>query len=378
LQRPDLADAANHFREAIRLDQKAPALRINLATAMRQVGDDDGEEASLRSVLALDQRDFIAWLRLAELQQRRGQTGPALQSWTIALRLSEQIEHPSPELKRTLSAAQLWVKQQNERFGALVDVELQPRRSSMPPSALRRFDACADAVLGRRQIYHNQCEGVHFPFLPPDEFFEEHHFPWLADIEARTDLIREELLSVLTGDRTNLEPYVQQEKGLPKNIWSELDGSLDWSAFFLWNYGLPIQAACARCPHTAAALDLLPRIELPSRAPTAFFSILRPHTHIPAHTGVTNTRAIVHLPLIVPTGCRFRVGGTTRPWITGKAIVFDDTIEHEAWNDSDEIRAVLIFDVWNPHITDVEKSMLNTLFHSIDRSEYNPGISQTR
>jgi aspartyl/asparaginyl beta-hydroxylase (cupin superfamily) len=73
---------------------------------------------------------------------------------------------------------------------------------------------------------------------------------------------------------------------------------------------------------------------------------------------VTNTRVTVHLPLIVPPGCRFRVGGETREWEVGKAWVFDDTIEHEAFNDSDEPRVILIFDVWNPQLTQLERDLV--------------------
>ena len=114
----------------------------------------------------------------------------------------------------------------------------------------------------------------------------------------------------------------------------------------------------------------VPGVHIPGRAPSAFFSMLKPHTRIPPHTGVTNTRAIVHLPLIVPPGCGFRVGGETREWKEGTAFAFDDTIEHEAWNDSDELRAVLIFDVWNPHMTTSERELLLRYFASADASGY--------
>jgi len=104
--------------------------------------------------------------------------------------------------------------------------------------------------------------------------------------------------------------------------------------------------------------------------PTAFFSVLRPRTHLPAHTGVSNVRAIIHLPLVVPAGCRFRVGGETREWRAGEAWAFDDTIEHEAWNDSDELRAILIFDTWNPHLSEVERRLLAAFFEASDASGF--------
>ena len=88
------------------------------------------------------------------------------------------------------------------------------------------------------------------------------------------------------------------------------------------------------------------------------FSILDAGTVIPPHTGVTNTRLTVHLPLIIPPNCAFRVGSETREWIPGKAWVFDDTIEHEAWNRSDMPRAVLIFDIWNPYLSEAERDLI--------------------
>jgi aspartate beta-hydroxylase len=97
------------------------------------------------------------------------------------------------------------------------------------------------------------------------------------------------------------------------------------------------------------------------------FSILAPKTTIPPHTGISNTRLVVHLPLIVPEGCRFRVGGETRTWKRGQAWVFDDTIEHEAVNDSVEPRLILIFDIWQPAISETERQAIIALTSAMDR-----------
>jgi hypothetical protein len=105
--------------------------------------------------------------------------------------------------------------------------------------------------------------------------------------------------------------------------------------------------------------------DVPEYGPTAFFSILDAKTRIPAHSGVSNTRLVVHLPLVIPEGCRFRVGSTTRPWRPGEAFVFDDTVEHEAWNDSDVPRAILIFDIWNPYLSTAERDLVRTLGKSL-------------
>jgi aspartyl/asparaginyl beta-hydroxylase (cupin superfamily) len=91
------------------------------------------------------------------------------------------------------------------------------------------------------------------------------------------------------------------------------------------------------------------------------FSALAPHTQIPPHHGETNARLVVHLPLIVPEGCRYRVGFEHRQWRVGEILAFDDSIEHEARNDSDELRVVLIFDVWNPLLSPAEREMVQAL-----------------
>lgn len=88
--------------------------------------------------------------------------------------------------------------------------------------------------------------------------------------------------------------------------------------------------------------------QVPGASPVAMFSLLAPRTRVPPHKGATNTRLTCHLPLIVPPNCGFRVGAIEYEWRVGEAFVFDDTIEHEAWNDSDELRVVLILDLWPP------------------------------
>jgi aspartate beta-hydroxylase len=172
--------------------------------------------------------------------------------------------------------------------------------------------------------------------------------------------MRTELLRVLVADRDGLQPYIDFPAGMPLDQFRELNRSRRWSAYFLWNQSKAVAGHIARCPATARALEALPRCRVEGRAPTAFFSILDANTRIPPHTGITNTRCTVHLPLVVPPNCGFRVGATTREWVPGQAWVFDDTIEHEAWNLSDTPRAILIFDIWNPLLSAAERDMIQT------------------
>ena len=206
---------------------------------------------------------------------------------------------------------------------------------------------------------------MHFPKLPALEFFPREHFPWLGAIEACATDVRREFERVFSEDQDRLEPYIAYPEGVPLDQWQELNRSRRWSAFFLWRDGKRIEANTARCPRTVELLAAVPMHDVPRHAPTAFFSILDAHTHIPAHTGVTNTRVIVHLPLVLPGQCRFRVGSETREWRAGEAWVFDDSIEHEAWNDSDQPRAILIFDVWNPFLSEAERALIRTTMPAI-------------
>src|SRR6185369_8232046 len=151
---------------------------------------------------------------------------------------------------------------------------------------------------------------------------------------------------ILASADPGLSPYIDMPAGTPDNLWSERDKSPNWSALHLWRDGKRIDAVCERAPETAALVESLPVARIPGRAPAVFFSILKAGKRIPPHTGVTNIRSIVHLGLVVPPGCGFRVGNEVRQWREGEAFAFDDTIEHEAWNESEQDRAVLILDCW--------------------------------
>lgn len=366
------ARAADLFRRAIEADPEAPALWLNLAKAYRQQTDAEGERAALDGALAIDARHFMALLRRAELEQRLGELSQATTTWAAVLQVAPPPEQQAPALADLLAGAAQFIADQSAALGAAIDAGLATARAAAGGAELRRVDAAIDAAVGRRRIYANECAGLHFPFLPADEFFPRRHFPWMPTLEAATDAIRAELVDLLTQGDDGFVPYVSMPAGAPPTKWAPLDNSLSWGAYYLWKYGEPVAAAIKRCPATAAALAAVPRAELPARAPTAFFSILRPRTRIPPHTGVTNVRTIVHLPLIVPPGCGFRVGGETREWKVGEAFAFDDTIEHEAWNDSDELRAVLILDVWNPHITETERELLREFYRVADASGHAP------
>ncbi|MEQ6332735.1 aspartyl/asparaginyl beta-hydroxylase domain-containing protein [Sphingobium sp. MK2] len=366
LDKGEFKSARDYFLAATAADPGEAALWMNLAAAERGLNHRDAERSALQAAIDIDQRNLMAQIRMAQLLQRLGEGQGAVESWGKALALSAGTLDLPPALADMLAKGRDYVCEHQADFAKRIETGVADLLDQADPTARRRFQACLDREFGRRTIYQNQCSGLHYPFLPAEEYFDRHHFPWMEALEAQTDIIRAEFLAMLAGVDGAVRPYVRQEPGTPQNKWTMLHDSLDWGAAFLWEYGVRNEAVCAACPQTVAALEALPRADIAGRAPSAFFSLLRPKSRIPAHTGVTNSRAIIHLPLIVPPDCYFRVGGETRNWQEGVAFAFDDTIEHEAWNESDHLRVVLIFDVWNPHLSLAEQQLLKQFYAAVD------------
>jgi len=355
-------EAIEHFTAAAAADPNATTLWTNLAKARRLAGHDAAERAALEQALAIDQLHLMALIRLAELHERSGELGCATDRWNVALSLLVQIPNPTPQLNAVITHARAFIAERQQALATALDDGLADMLAAATERDRNRAIAACDMMLGRREPLPNRCHGFFYPYLPADEFFYRGHFPWFDKLEAATPAIRAELEAILTSADPGLAPYIDMPPGTPRNLWSELDRSPDWSALHLWRDGTRIDAVCERAPRTAELVESLPLASIPGRAPAVFFSILKAGKTIPPHTGVTNIRTIVHLPLIVPEDCGFRVGGETRAWREGEAFAFDDTIEHEAWNRSGQDRALLILDCWNPHLSEDEREIILKIF----------------
>jgi len=355
-------EAIEHFNAAIAADPSATALWMNLAKAQRFAGDHEAERAALQRVLAIDQLHLMALIRIAELHERLGEFGSATDRWSIALGLLVQIPNPTPQLSALIAHARAFLDARQQTLATALDVGLAELLANASERDTERASAAIDMMLGRREPTPNRCHGFFYPFLEPEEFFDRDHFPWLEKLKAATPVIRAELEAILASPDPGLAPYIEMPPGTPRNLWSDLDRSTDWSVLYLWRDGERIDAVCELAPRTAELVASLPLAHIPGRAPAVFFSILKAGKTIPPHTGVTNIRSIVHLPLIVPENCGFRVGHESREWREAEAFVFDDTIEHEAWNRSSQDRVVLILDCWNPHLSRDEQEIILRIF----------------
>ncbi len=235
-----------------------------------------------------------------------------------------------------------------------------------------RFRKALEIMQGRRprdpvSTPFPQLPSTYFhPDLPLIPYADPADYSWREGVEAATPAILAEAQTLLEAHGT-FKPYLQQTSERPQGDVHGLLENPDWSTHYLTDMGQPIADRVARCPVSYHTLnDHAPLCRIGARAPSIMFSLLRPHSKIPAHTGMVNCRFVCHLPLIVPPGCGFRVGAETREWRVGELLVFDDSVEHEAWNNSDENRLVLIFDIWRPELSFEERHQIETLFAVVD------------
>jgi aspartate beta-hydroxylase len=363
----DARRARELYERAIASDGSSKVLWLNLASACRTLGDTKAEGEALEKALAIEPRYVLALLQKGELMERLGKPKAAASVYGAAL-ASAASGAPAPQnAAPALAHAQAIVRADKRELETFLEQELAPVRQQHAAADQHRYEACRDLLLGKRRVYASEPKRFLFPYLPAIEFFPRQDFPWLEALEAATDDIAAEAQAALRGDQAGFAPYVDVPPGMPIDEWAPLNHSLQWSVYSLWHDGAPAPEHLARCPRTAAVLAQLPMCDVPDYAPGAYFSVLKPRTRLPAHTGTTNTRSIVHLPLVIPEGCAFRVGAQTRAWVRGKAWVFDDTIEHEAWNDSDETRIILIFDIWNPLLSAAERDLVRAFTVGIGR-----------
>jgi aspartate beta-hydroxylase len=353
------------LERATRIDPRNSSLWMNLATALRALDLRDDEEQALQSLLNIEPRHLVALLQKAALLVHRGKPKAAAKVYHNALQTIPPGARLPTALRDPVSRAVEAVRRNDAALSAHIESSVQAVRAAHDGDELDRASHGLAALLGRRRIYQPQPTFLHVPKLPAYEFYPRADFEWLAEFEAAWTDIRAECERALREDEAGVEPYIAYPDGVPLDQWAELNRSRKWSAFFLWRDGVRVDAHADRCPKTAALLAKAPYADVPGYAPTAFFSILDRKSHIPPHSGVTNSRLIVHLPLVVPPQCRFRVGSETREWQEGKAWVFDDTIEHEAWNDSDVPRAILIFDTWHPALNQGERELIRTAVPAI-------------
>ena len=355
------AVARDSFQVIIDAGAGDASVWLGLALALRGTGDRPGSLAAIEEALVLEPQNLRGRLMKADHFAEMGDTRAASSFYAAVVRNAPPPDHLPPDLRAEVARAQMM----SQRYAADYEAALRERLTGQGVPTGGRFGQSLDMMFGKKRIYLQEPKHYYFPELPQIQFYGRDQFPWLDAVEAATPDIRAELLEVMK-DHAAFTPYLESKADRPLNDVHGMIDNPDWSAFYLWKNGEPVAENVARCPRTIAALGEVPLARIKGRTPSVLFSLLRPGAVIPPHNGFVNTRLICHLPLIVPKGCSFRVGNETRDWEEGKAWLFDDTIEHEAWNRSAETRVILLFDVWRPELSIEERAMVAAMFEAVD------------
>lgn len=361
LTRGDSAAALDLLRAARAEAPSDLVLLMTVCAAHNHSGDTAGELEAIDAALVVDPYFLPALLAKAGWLERQGLAAAAAATYANSLRIAPHEPAWPPKLRSQLLHAREVVEARAKAYGDWLATRLAEPMAGLPESLRGRWQEALSILAGLSRPYVSDSNQLTVPRLPAIPFYDRGTFDWIPELEAKTSVIRGELLALLATARDRFTPYIAYQPGQPVNQWQELNHSNRWSTLHLWRSGVAAPEIQERCPETVRALARVPMADLDGLCPNAMFSALAPHTKIPPHHGETNARLVVHLPLIVPERCRYRVGFEQRNWTVGEALVFDDTLEHEAANDSDELRVVLIFDVWNPLIEPAEREMVRAM-----------------
>lgn len=366
LQQGRPREAAEEFAKVTASGRANAQIWLLLAHSLRQAGDAPAEEAALDGLLALEPGSVRGLVMKGDRRAAAGDPRAATAFYKRARALAAEAGEVPDDLRAELARAETWLGETESAYREHLESELA-RRGVGAPTRSARFQESLDILSGAKRPYFQEPSDYFFPGLPQRQYYEREEFGWVAALEAETRSIREEL-TPLVAERAGFRPYLVSSPGGPRRDFHGLLDNPDWSSLYLWDRGRPVKANVARCPRTFAALNAVPLAHIGARAPVVMFSWLQPGARIPPHSGAMNARLICHLPLIVPPGCGFRVGNEVREWEEGKLLIFDDTIEHEAWNESEDDRIVLIFDIWRPELSEEERRAVAALFETIDAS----------
>ena len=362
----DLARAQSLLNQAAIAAPADVPLLLKLAAVSKAAGKPREALAAVHQALAQSPLDFVALVLRATLLEALGDP-EAGQAWDNALARRPAGDLPPPfavAVAQGEKQRDAWLSEREARM-TLGMASAEQKADAEERERILRFRS---NVLRRTRPYHSEPTHYHYPGLVEREFHPRRLFPWIEQLEAATGDIAAELKSVMAAERAELVPYIQYADHQPLDQWRPLNKNLDWTAIHLLQNGRRIEANAEHCPRTMALLESLDQPMIRGACPNAMFSLLAPDTAIPPHVGVNNGRLVCHLPLVVPQGCWFRVGAEIRHWRTGEAFVFDDTIEHEALNPTDQLRVVFIFDIWHPDLGAVEREAITALMESEERS----------
>lgn len=360
MQRGDPASASKAFEHIVGSGRATTQLWLLLADACIADSNLPRANEALDKVLESEPRNVFALLLKGDVYSGLADDRAAISYFHRALAAVPEATQLPGELAQRIEVARQKVDALEQRFERHLGEQVREAGISEVP---RRLAEAIRIATGRQEVYLQQPTSFYYPGLPQIAWYEPSEFDWIRPFEEAAAALAEEVRAVLE-DRKGLLPYVEAPADRPSRGHSLLNDPR-WSAFHLWKDGTRVDEHADTCPLAMKLLETAPIPVIEGRSPSAMISVLQPGTHIPPHTGMLNTRLICHIPLVVPDGCRLRVGAETRAVEFGKALIFDDSIEHEAWNDGASERAVLLFEIWRPELNEAERAALTAVFDSV-------------
>lgn len=348
--------------------------RAQLGIALCRGREWEQSQSILDPLVQAQPQRYIArlFLGLAQLQTGKGEDG--VRNCLRALRQARRRGHWH-DSSTTPAELQAYVK---AAVAAVADFQRTLLRAAIARvredkklDDARRIERFVDAYLEGRLVNPDdprQAPKTHrIPDIPASPWLDVSLLPWVQRLESSWTTVRDEFLGIHARS-AGVESFLKfsSQAQIP-NYLAGNRGTPSWDAYFFYRHGVRNEDNCARCPQTAALLESLPLFRVPGFAPEICFSILSPGTRILPHRGDSNARVVVHLPLVVPEGCALCVAGEARAWQEGRVMAFDDTYEHEAWNDSDHPRAILLLDAWSPHLNESERQAFVAVSGEIHR-----------
>jgi len=350
---------------------------LDQAFASLQLGQLALAASKLRGLLLQEPRNIFAWMALGDTLERAGLRYDAIRARSQALRHGRAAGYfmnmattpvPfQPVIQGVIGAV-------NQQLYEVVGKGLDQVHARFGAPAMQRVTHAMNAFLGHIQDHprspHQAPKFLYFPGLPEGPYHDPALHPWSATLVEAFDAIHAEAMSVMR-DNDALEDFLTFTPGQSKAGYLGGDGPRPaWDAFFFYRHGERYDANHARCPQTSQLLDSIELCEVHGQAPEICFSVLQPGTTIMPHHGVTNTRLVYHLPLVVPEQCALNVfGGGEHHWREREPMMFDDTYMHEAWNRSAQTRIILLMDCWNPHLRPEERAAVKQMVELISAYE---------
>lgn len=356
-----------------RLMQRAPQLareQFNLGTAKEKAGDLPGAIDAFLAAYRLNPREWRFALFAGAALEAVGRHEEAAVMFSFgdeidtALRGAKDSAALDPEIRGRSAIADRVMREHFTQLHARAVDECEKRAAAATGVKLD-LSRVRNAIWTQthdRRIHFRTLKQEPSIFYVPDlearPITPTECLPWATKVEAAAAEIRSEYLAAATTGV--MAPYVDASVNSP--TWRQLRGNYDWSALHLYKGAEELPWA-RQFPKTLKALEAADIVRVNGGKPIElFFSRLKPGTHIPPHFGAANNRLTVHLPLIVPDGCSIRVGDEVHVWREGELFAFDDSFEHEAWNNSDKERVVLIFESHHPDLTAEERRAIEYAF----------------